>query len=85
MFLGYSLRDWNLRAILHQIWGSQKFGYNSWAIQKNADRLDKKFWEAKDVDILDTDVDEYIIALSEELQALKAPAPPTTPGPSNDQ
>ena len=25
LFLGYSLRDWNLRVILHRIWGEQKF------------------------------------------------------------
>ncbi|HEV7860842.1 MAG TPA: SIR2 family protein, partial [Pyrinomonadaceae bacterium] len=36
LFLGYSLRDWNLRVILHRIWKEQqqKGSYNSWAIQK---------------------------------------------------
>ncbi len=33
LFLGYSLRDWNLRVILHRIWGEQKLTYKSWAIQ----------------------------------------------------
>ena len=33
LFLGYSMRDWNLRVILHRIWGEQKLKYKSWAIQ----------------------------------------------------
>jgi hypothetical protein len=30
LFLGYSMRDWNLRVILHRIWGEQKLKYKSW-------------------------------------------------------
>ena len=30
LFLGYSLRDWNLRVILHRIWGEQKLSWKSW-------------------------------------------------------
>jgi hypothetical protein len=33
LFLGYSLRDWNLRVILHRIWGRQRRRYKSWAVQ----------------------------------------------------
>ena len=50
--LGYSLRDWNLRVILHRIWGELKLGYKSWAVQLNPQEIDQKFWRNRDVDIL---------------------------------
>jgi hypothetical protein len=34
LFLGYSLRDWNLRAIFHRIWQEEKLGLKSWAIRR---------------------------------------------------
>src|SRR5207344_703114 len=46
LFLGYGLKDWNLRAILRRIWGdSEKRGKPSWAIQKDVDRFEKAFWD----------------------------------------
>jgi hypothetical protein len=36
LFLGYRLRDWNLRVILHRIWGQQRLTYKSWAIQQDS-------------------------------------------------
>ena len=38
LFLGYGLRDWNLRVILHRIAGEQRLNYKSWAIQRASDR-----------------------------------------------
>jgi hypothetical protein len=29
------MQDWNLRVILHRIWGQQALAYKSWAIQKD--------------------------------------------------
>jgi hypothetical protein len=34
LFLGYGLRDWNMRVILHRIAGDQQLTYKSWAIQQ---------------------------------------------------
>ena len=46
LFLGYSLRDWNLRVILHRIWGEQQLRYRSWAIQlRTRSEMDRRFWE----------------------------------------
>jgi SIR2-like domain len=39
LFLGYSLRDWNLRAIFHRIWQEEKLGWKSWAIRRPLDPL----------------------------------------------
>jgi tetratricopeptide (TPR) repeat protein len=70
LFLGYSLRDWNLRVILHRIWGEQKLTYKSWAIQLDPQPLDQEFWRTRDVDILNVCLEDYVVALSEQLQAL---------------
>jgi hypothetical protein len=70
LFLGYGLRDWNLRVILHRIWGDQKLSYKSWAIQLNPDELDREFWMKRNVVVFDVHLKEYIAALSERVQAL---------------
>ena len=67
LFLGYSMRDWNLRVILHRIWGEQKLSYKSWAVQLNPDEIDREFWELRGVDILDVPLDRYVDALDDVL------------------
>jgi hypothetical protein len=61
LFLGYSLGDWNLRVILHRIWGDQPFEdkYTSWAIQKAPSRLEERLWRRRNVEILDMDLKDY--------------------------
>jgi SIR2-like domain len=34
LFLGYSMQDWNLRAIFHRLWEEQKYAWTSWAIRQ---------------------------------------------------
>ena len=70
LFLGYGLRDWNLRVILHRIWGEQKLKYKSWAVQLNPDPLDKEFWQKRDVEIFNVQLEEYVGALATRLQEL---------------
>ncbi len=72
LFLGYGLRDWNLRVILHRIWGTQELTYKSWAIRRSPHPIDQEFWSKRDVDILDVRLEEYVAALSERIQALPA-------------
>jgi hypothetical protein len=33
LFLGYSMRDWNMRVILSRIWGRRPLGRRSWSVQ----------------------------------------------------
>jgi hypothetical protein len=69
LFLGYGLRDWNLRVILHRIWQERKLTWKSWAIQRAPDPIEKEFWRQRGVDILYVNLGEYITALSERMQA----------------
>jgi hypothetical protein len=69
LFLGYRLRDWNLRIILHRIWGEQKLGYQSWAVQADPHELDQQLWRQREVDIVDVPLDDYVAELSARIQA----------------
>jgi hypothetical protein len=75
LFLGYSLRDWNLRVILHRIWGAATLDLKSWSIQverANArlSEIDQKLWADRgDVDVLYVPLDEYVEKLGEEVRA----------------
>jgi hypothetical protein len=74
LFLGYSLRDWNLRVILQRMWGRQPFEekYTSWAIRKDPSRLEERLWRSRNVEIFDVDLDGYVTLLRE---AVLAPDP----------
>ena len=74
LFLGYGLRDWNMRVILHRIAGEQGLKYKSWAIQRQPTELDQKFWERRDVDIIDVDLERYIQRLDARLRTAPDPA-----------
>ncbi|MCC7164190.1 MAG: SIR2 family protein [Anaerolineae bacterium] len=77
LFLGYSLRDWNLRVILHRIWGEQKFKYKAWAVSETnlmAEKpqpLEQEFWRLRDVDIIKMPLDDYIEGLQERVENLE--------------
>jgi SIR2-like domain len=73
LFLGYGLRDWNLRVILHRIWRQQRLGYDSWAVQLDPDPIDKKGWERRNVELHAAELGAYIDALREALTRELAP------------
>jgi hypothetical protein len=77
LFMGYSLADWNMRVILKRIWGNQQLTYKSWAIQKDPRSLDREFWKARNVEILDLDLGRFVANLDARLQRHPArEAPP---------
>jgi SIR2-like domain len=64
LFLGYSLKDWNLRVILRRIWKSQDLTRNSWAVKRDSDTIDDLFWTNRNVDVFNVDLQDYIANLS---------------------
>ena len=73
LFLGYSMRDWNLRVILNRIWGSQQLPHKSWAVQREPEdpavkEIEETLWRDRgDVDPLYTSLKEYVAGLSEHV------------------
>ncbi len=65
LFLGYGLRDWNLRVILHQVWREwPRRRYASWAIQHEAQELEREFWSRKQLTIFDMKIADFLSRLT---------------------
>ncbi|HEX8195660.1 MAG TPA: CHAT domain-containing protein [Pyrinomonadaceae bacterium] len=67
LFLGSSLRNWHLRALLYRVWEGREPSYASWAVHPNPPPIDSKFWEASDVEVVDENFDSYINELRNRL------------------
>lgn len=78
LFMGHSLRDWNLRVILHRLWGDQKFKYKSWAIQPHPETLEAELWRTRDVEVIDSPLEDYIQGLEERTRNMPLKNAPTT-------
>ncbi len=63
LFLGYSLRDWNLRVLLNRIDLLSRRSVSSWAVQYNPSHLEKRFWDKRNVTTFNMRVDEFVDAL----------------------
>ena len=75
LFMGYALRDWNLRVVLRRIWDTRRLTWTSWAVQLKPDNpaqedLDRRFWLKHDVEIVHSSVDRYIAGLREQIGLL---------------
>lgn len=75
LFLGYGLRDWNLRVILRRIWRERASRRHSFAVVLDADELEEQFWRDKDVEMLRIDLLDYVMGLRSHVTALPAKEP----------
>ena len=66
LFLGYTMADWNLRLLLHRLWGDQPLSYRSWAVQPEPMPLEREFWRRRDVDVLEIPLERYVDALARQ-------------------
>lgn len=67
LFLGYGLRDWNLRVLLKNLSkhlaGDRRVEgdeLRSWAIQRSPSPLEERLWQRNHVEIFDCDLDELV-------------------------
>ena len=78
LFLGYSMRDWNLRVILSRIWGEQELDLKSWAVQREPDdpavkTIEETLWGARgDVDLVYGELQEYVAGLRRQSSVPRA-------------
>jgi hypothetical protein len=70
LFLGYALKDWNLRVMLHRVWTQRDHSWESWAVQLRPDPLDEAFWDEKHVDIYDATLHAYVSELQSCLETV---------------
>jgi hypothetical protein len=70
LFLGHSLRSWDVRVILRRLWGDQRLNFKSWSIQFNPERIDQELWQNRGVDILNLPLEEYVEALKKHVDDL---------------
>jgi SIR2-like domain len=70
LFLGYSLRDWNLRVFLRRITKSQRLRKQHWAVAIGLSAVEQKFWkiDTDRVDIIDKPIAEFIGHLEAEVR-----------------
>jgi len=66
-FLGYSMRDWNLRVILRQIWREQTFATGGWSIQLHPSEMDMEFWDAKGIEVRDLALEDWVDGMQAQL------------------
>jgi DNA-binding SARP family transcriptional activator len=64
LFLGYGMREWNLRLVLNRLWAGAPLNYRSWAVAPAAGPVERAFWRGRDVDLLEASLEEYVDALA---------------------
>jgi hypothetical protein len=67
LFLGYGVRDWNVRIILRLIWAGQARRFQSWAVQLNPGAIDRKLLERNGVEVLDVPLEDWVDAMRGQL------------------
>lgn len=73
LFLGYGLRDWNLRVVLKNLRSlfpqsagapdGEEDELRSWAIQANPSDLETELWDARNVKLYDVDIADFVSRL----------------------
>ena len=70
LFIGYEMVDWNLRLVMHRVWGDRPLAYRSWALDPEPTALEQAFWRRFDVDVLAVEPDEYVGLLERRLEGV---------------
>lgn len=73
LFLGYSLRDWNLRVVLKNLdryltlnrKGETEELLPSWSIQRKPSELECTLWEKRNVNIFDMALDDFVVRMQQ--------------------
>jgi hypothetical protein len=62
LFLGYGLRDWNLRVVLHRVQKDLHRAGNvkSWAVDAAPSELEQEFWSQRGVTVAKMTIEEFL-------------------------
>ena len=64
LFLGYPLRAWHVRVLLHRLWGRERVAYRSWAVHAGADPVERETWRQRGIDLFDIEAEQLVESLS---------------------
>ena len=70
LFIGYEMVDWNLRLVMHRVWGDRPVAYRSWAVDPEPTPLESAFWRRFEIDVLDVEPDAYVELLARRLEGV---------------
>lgn len=76
LFLGHEMYDWSLRVFLIRVFGDRGQPNTSWAIEREPNRLDERFWQRMGVDLTASPLDEYVKELGARLARVAAERQP---------
>jgi DNA-binding SARP family transcriptional activator len=65
LFLGYGMREWNLRLVLNRLWPNAAVDYRSWAVAPATRPLERALWRRRDVELIDAELEDYVSALAQ--------------------
>ncbi|MBI4671920.1 MAG: CHAT domain-containing protein [Chloroflexi bacterium] len=65
VFMGCNLRNWNLRGLLYRL---AKTKYRPWLVQPQIRAVDKEYWRALDVHVMDLALETFLLNVSTRLQ-----------------
>jgi Protein kinase domain/SIR2-like domain len=60
LFLGFDVADWNLRVLLRRLWGGDAVRYRSWAVLGESDSVERRFWLARGVEVVEAPLADYV-------------------------
>ena len=65
LFLGYGLRDWNLRVVLNKVQRELQRGLDltSWAIDGAPSSLEQRFWQDRGVEVFRMTIADFLVAM----------------------
>jgi NAD-dependent SIR2 family protein deacetylase len=66
LFLGYGLRDWNLRVVLNRVQRDLHRGFEltSWAIDAFPSALEQRFWQDRGVEIFEMTIEQFLAEMA---------------------
>jgi hypothetical protein len=73
LYLGYALRDFNLRVVVRRLQESDGMSRVSWAILRNPSASEVRYWQRNSVELISMDLAEYLAQLETTLRTLARP------------
>ena len=68
LFIGYEMVDWNLRLVMHRLWGDRPMAYRSWAVDREPTPLERAFWRRFEVEASTSRPQTYVELLARRLE-----------------